>query len=78
MGIAPNAMERPRETARLGQLTCQKILAAKIRSLASLKCQRHNPGTGATCHNNAIKLRGSYEIQLSQTRVRIACDRRDI
>lgn len=41
MGIVPNAMGCPCGTAGLGQLTGQEILAAKIRRLASLKCQRH-------------------------------------
>lgn len=41
MDIVQNAMGCPRGTAGLGQLTGQEILAAKIRRLASLKCQRH-------------------------------------
>ena len=41
MDIVQNAMGCPRGTAGLGQLTGQEILAAKIRRLAALKCQRH-------------------------------------
>jgi hypothetical protein len=40
MGIVQSAMECPRGTAGLGQLTSSETLAAKIRPVASLKCQR--------------------------------------
>lgn len=53
MGIVPSAMGRSRQTARLGQLTCQKILAAKIRLLASLKCQRHTLDGNASIQHRA-------------------------